>query len=171
MLKRQLFTSLSDARRKIEEWRQDYNQQRPHSSLGYLSPAAFARTRAEMTMRKASTWMLEKGIQTPSPSPDLIPAGNNKTLAENLHGNWNIKRGHFTLERYNQILPGAAERIIAMAESQHAHRQGLEKHVIESNVSAQRLGTILGFVVAMTAISWRDLAARMQQAGPRCSHH
>ena len=75
------------------------------------------------------------------------------------------------LERYNQILPGAAERIIAMAESQHAHRQGLEKHVIESNVSAQRLGTILGFVVAMTAISWRDLAARMQQAGPRCSHH
>jgi transposase InsO family protein len=40
------FTSLNDARRKIEEWRQDYNQQRPHSSLGYLSPAAFARTRA-----------------------------------------------------------------------------------------------------------------------------
>jgi hypothetical protein len=49
-------------------------------------------------MRKASTWMLEKGIQTPSPSPDLIPAGNNKTLAENLHGNWNIKRGHFSIE-------------------------------------------------------------------------
>jgi putative transposase len=43
------FTSLRDARRKIEEWRQDYNQQRPHSSLGYLPPAAFARTRAEMT--------------------------------------------------------------------------------------------------------------------------
>jgi putative transposase len=43
------FTSLHDARRKIEEWRQDYNQERPHSSLGYLSPAAFAQTRAEMT--------------------------------------------------------------------------------------------------------------------------
>ena len=42
------FTSLHDARRKIEEWRQDYNQERPHSSLGYLSPAAFAQTRAEM---------------------------------------------------------------------------------------------------------------------------
>lgn len=41
------FTSLSDARRKIEEWRQDYNQQRPHSSLAYLSPAAFALTRVE----------------------------------------------------------------------------------------------------------------------------
>jgi putative transposase len=42
------FTSLRDAKRKIEEWRQDYNQLRPHSSLAYLSPAAFARTRAEM---------------------------------------------------------------------------------------------------------------------------
>jgi putative transposase len=27
------FASLSDARRKIETWRQDYNEQRPHSSL------------------------------------------------------------------------------------------------------------------------------------------
>jgi putative transposase len=42
------FTSLSDARRKIESWRQDYNQQRPHSSLNYLPPAEFARTRAEI---------------------------------------------------------------------------------------------------------------------------
>jgi putative transposase len=43
------FTSLSDARRKIESWRQDYNQQRPHSSLHYLPPAEFARTAVEMT--------------------------------------------------------------------------------------------------------------------------
>ncbi len=42
------FTSLSDARRKIETWRQDYNQQRPHSSLDYLPPAEFARKAAEM---------------------------------------------------------------------------------------------------------------------------
>ena len=42
------FTSLSDARRKIESWRHDYNQQRPHSSLGYLPPAEFARTQWEI---------------------------------------------------------------------------------------------------------------------------
>jgi putative transposase len=42
------FTSLNDARRKIETWRQDYNEQRPHSSLEYMPPAEFARTRAEM---------------------------------------------------------------------------------------------------------------------------
>src|ERR1700739_4543852 len=42
------FTTLSDARRKIEDWRQDYNQQRPHSSLNYLPPAEFARQQLEM---------------------------------------------------------------------------------------------------------------------------
>jgi len=42
------FTSLCDARRKIESWRQDYNQQRPHSSLNYMAPADFAKKQAEM---------------------------------------------------------------------------------------------------------------------------
>jgi putative transposase len=42
------FTSLSDARRKIETWRKDYNEQRPHSSLNYLPPAEFARAATEM---------------------------------------------------------------------------------------------------------------------------
>lgn len=40
------FTSLTDARQKIEAWRVDYNQQRPHSSLGYLTPHEFAGARA-----------------------------------------------------------------------------------------------------------------------------
>jgi putative transposase len=38
------FENLADARRKIEAWRQDYNQARPHSSLAYRTPAEFART-------------------------------------------------------------------------------------------------------------------------------
>ena len=42
------FTSLSDAKIKIESWRQDYNQQRPHSSLNYVPPSEFAQRRAEM---------------------------------------------------------------------------------------------------------------------------
>ena len=42
------FTSLSDARLKIENWRKDYNEQRPHSSLNYLPPAEFARKATEM---------------------------------------------------------------------------------------------------------------------------
>lgn len=37
-----VFLSLHDARRKIEAWRVDYNEQRPHGSLGQLTPAEFA---------------------------------------------------------------------------------------------------------------------------------
>jgi len=35
------FISLEDARRKIEAWREDYNQVRPHSSLGNQTPQEF----------------------------------------------------------------------------------------------------------------------------------
>ena len=37
------FINLDHARQIIEEWRIDYNEVRPHSSLGYLTPEEFAR--------------------------------------------------------------------------------------------------------------------------------
>lgn len=36
------FTSLIDAKTTIEAWRRDYNDTRPHSSLGDLTPTEFA---------------------------------------------------------------------------------------------------------------------------------
>ena len=39
------FLTLDDAREKIEAWRRDYNEHRPHSSLGNVPPAEFARQR------------------------------------------------------------------------------------------------------------------------------
>ena len=36
------FENLFDARRKIAEWQREYNEERPHSSLGYLTPQEFA---------------------------------------------------------------------------------------------------------------------------------
>jgi putative transposase len=36
------FLSLEDVRRTIEEWRIDYNENRPHTSLGNLTPREFA---------------------------------------------------------------------------------------------------------------------------------
>lgn len=35
------FCTLGEARRIIEDWRQDYNAVRPHSALGYLTPEEF----------------------------------------------------------------------------------------------------------------------------------
>jgi integrase-like protein len=61
------FTSLSDARRKIETWRQQL-----------VGLATAGRVCAEAVgdagMRKASTRLPEQGTQTPSPAADLIPA-------------------------------------------------------------------------------------------------
>lgn len=37
------FVSMRHAKRLIEEWRIEYNTERPHSSLGYLTPVQFAR--------------------------------------------------------------------------------------------------------------------------------
>ena len=37
------FLSLADAKAKIEAWRQDYNESRPHSALEWATPAEFAR--------------------------------------------------------------------------------------------------------------------------------
>jgi putative transposase len=39
-----LFMSLMQARQALEEWRCDYNQVRPHSSIGWLAPAIYAAT-------------------------------------------------------------------------------------------------------------------------------
>ena len=37
-----LFTSLVQARAALEEWRRDYNEVRPHSRIGWLTPAVYA---------------------------------------------------------------------------------------------------------------------------------
>jgi len=37
------FENLWDARRKIAAWQKEFNEERPHSALGYQTPAAFAR--------------------------------------------------------------------------------------------------------------------------------
>jgi putative transposase len=36
------FESLDDARRALQDWRRDYNEVRPHSSLWDMPPSAFA---------------------------------------------------------------------------------------------------------------------------------
>jgi len=42
-LNREIFRNGKEAQTIVETWRQEYNNYRPHSSLGYLTPAEFAR--------------------------------------------------------------------------------------------------------------------------------
>jgi putative transposase len=53
-LNEQVFLSLGDARRKIEQWRNEYNRQRPHSSLGYLAPEEFAASQHHLRSETAA---------------------------------------------------------------------------------------------------------------------
>jgi len=45
------FTDLADAREKIADWKQDYNERRPHSSLQYRTPMEFAALSAAIFSR------------------------------------------------------------------------------------------------------------------------
>ena len=42
LLNRELFLSIAELRYVVDRWRMDYNHYRPHSSLDYMAPAAFA---------------------------------------------------------------------------------------------------------------------------------
>jgi putative transposase len=44
------FMSLEDARKKIEVWKKDYNEFRPHSALTYLTPVEFAQKQRVSTV-------------------------------------------------------------------------------------------------------------------------
>jgi putative transposase len=48
------FESLEEAKKQLETWRQEYNQERPHSSLGDLAPAEFAAAWQQQEPRQAA---------------------------------------------------------------------------------------------------------------------
>lgn len=52
------FETLTHAQAVIEAWRRDYNEQRPHGSLGYLTPREFASQRQELRTAEAATFSL-----------------------------------------------------------------------------------------------------------------
>lgn len=52
-----------------------------------------------------------------------------------------------TLQKYEQICPGAANRIIKMAEGQTNHRQKLESRVVDSNIRNERKGMHYSFIL------------------------
>ena len=56
------------------------------------------------------------------------------------------------MEQYEMIVPGAAERILKMAEDQSRHRQTIEKRVIYSDTRNSLLGLIFALVLGVVVI-------------------
>jgi uncharacterized membrane protein len=56
------------------------------------------------------------------------------------------------LVKYNDAFPGAAERIVAMAERQSTHREEIETVVVTAAARSQTRGSWFAFIISMTAI-------------------
>ncbi|MEN5378906.1 DUF2335 domain-containing protein [Sphingobacterium kitahiroshimense] len=57
-----------------------------------------------------------------------------------------------TLAGYNNIVPGAAERILVMAEKQQEHRMTLESKHLNEQLGQSKLGQIFGLIIALVAL-------------------
>jgi putative transposase len=80
LLNETLFTSLMQARAALEEWRRDYNTVRPHSRIGWLTPAVYAATFLPQQGQGAAL------IDGSAPWPVALPAhdvNNRQTLVTN----------------------------------------------------------------------------------------
>lgn len=49
------FRSIEHARKVIEEWRIDYNENRPHSTLGFLTPREFAQKEEDILLENSNS--------------------------------------------------------------------------------------------------------------------
>ncbi len=52
----EVFFTIADVREKLERWRTDYNQVRPHSALNDQSPQTFAKAWAPSAASASTPW-------------------------------------------------------------------------------------------------------------------
>ncbi|MCK5127004.1 MAG: DUF2335 domain-containing protein [candidate division Zixibacteria bacterium] len=57
------------------------------------------------------------------------------------------------LLQYEQVIPGAADRIICMAENQMKHRFGMEDKVISSDTCNAKRGVVFAFIICVLALT------------------
>ncbi len=85
-------------------------------------------------------------VQERQPNPSL-PGPNSLIAAAELFSGPLPKPE--ILQKYNEVLPGLADRILVMAEPQAQHRQGLERKMIATRARNESLGQIFAFIISL----------------------
>lgn len=78
-LKREEFSSLMEAKVLVEQYRKRYNEERPHSSLKYQTPAEFARAQIQKLDRAQSTAQNSAGSKCKFPPAEEVCGGLSAT--------------------------------------------------------------------------------------------
>lgn len=109
---------------------------------------------------------MSKKTRTPAPSGGAV-VGRQVVLQQQHHSG--PLPSPETLARYDQLLPGTAQRIIAMAEREQAHAISQQQIALQSDVRARegalailRRGQIFALIVALVGIA---VAAGLALAG------
>ncbi len=56
------------------------------------------------------------------------------------------------LKKYDEVCPGAAEKIVSAFISQSKHRMELETKVVDSNIKNEKRGQVFAFIIALIGI-------------------
>jgi putative transposase len=80
LLNETLFTSLSHVGEALAAWRGDYNTARPHSALGNLPPATYAKLSAPTMQRDGALRYVEGFAPCPVASPSHQGSNDARTL-------------------------------------------------------------------------------------------
>jgi putative transposase len=80
LLNETLFSSLAHAREVLSLWKDDYNTIRPHSSLGNLTPVAYAKSSAPEQQRDGTLRYTEGSAPRPVAPPSQMGSNQLRTL-------------------------------------------------------------------------------------------
>jgi putative transposase len=80
LLNETLFTSLAHAREALDAWKQDYNTVRPHSGLGNLPPAVYARLSDPEKQRDGTLRLIGGFAPRPVAPPSQTGSNDERTL-------------------------------------------------------------------------------------------
>ena len=90
-----IFYDHGHAREALARWAASYNQTRPHSALGYLTPAAFARTFTATDDRLSNPDQLRRSSVAPS-------APTRQSQPQNSGSKWMNGRGWGSPGQHNR---------------------------------------------------------------------